>query len=69
MGVVHGWDEARFAAASRTTLPDGQAYENLCIGCDRFHREHLGPVIAAARARRIAARNTARNARTGLVAV
>ena len=56
MGVVHGWDEARFAAASRTTLPDGQAYENPCIGCDRFHREHLGPVIADARARRIAAR-------------
>ena len=56
MGVAHGWDEARFAAASRTTLPDGQAYENPCIGCDRFHREHLGPVIADARARRIAAR-------------
>ena len=56
MGVAHGWDEARFAAASRTTLPDGRAYENPCIGCDRFHREHLGPVIADARARRIAAR-------------
>jgi len=56
MGVAHGWDEALFAAASRTTLPDGQAYENPCIGCDRFHREHLGPVIADARARRIAAR-------------
>jgi hypothetical protein len=67
MGVAHGWDEARFAAASRTTLPDGKAYENLCIGCDSFHREHLGPVIAEARARRIAARGAARAARAGLM--
>jgi sulfatase maturation enzyme AslB (radical SAM superfamily) len=67
MGVAHGWDEARFAAASRTTLPDGKAYENLCIGCDSFHREHLAPVIAEARARRIAARGAARAARAGLM--
>jgi hypothetical protein len=52
MGIADGWDEARFLAASRTTLPDGRAYANLCIGCDRFHRERLGPVLAAARARR-----------------
>lgn len=62
MGIAHGWDEARFAAASRTTLPDGRPYENPCIGCDSFHREHLGPVIAEARARRIAVRA----ARTGV---
>jgi MoaA/NifB/PqqE/SkfB family radical SAM enzyme len=56
MGITAGWDEARFVTASRTTLPDGRPYENLCIGCDAFHREHLGPVLAAARARRRAAR-------------
>jgi len=56
MGLAHGWDEERFNAASRTTLPDGRAYQNLCIGCDRFHEQVLGPVLAEARARRDAAR-------------
>lgn len=59
MGIGQGWDEARFIEASRTTLPDGRPYENLCIGCDRFHREHLGPVLAAAKARRAARRQGA----------
>ena len=62
MGLAQGWDEARFIEASRTTLPDGRPYENLCIGCDRFHREHLGPVLAAAKARRLAARQAAAGA-------
>ncbi len=56
MGLAYGWDEARFEAASRTKLPDGTPYENLCIGCDRFHEAVLGPVLEAARARRFAAR-------------
>lgn len=56
MGLAHGWDEARFNAESRTTLPDGTPYQNLCIGCDRFHAQVLGPVLAQARARRDAAR-------------
>jgi hypothetical protein len=56
MGLAHGWDEARFNQASRTTLPDGTPYQNLCIGCDRFHEQVLGPVLAEARARRQAAR-------------
>ena len=56
MGLAHGWDEATFIARSRTVRPDGAPYENLCIGCDRFHRAHLGPVLAAARQRRRAAR-------------
>lgn len=56
MGMLDGWDEARFIEASRTTLPDGRPYENLCIGCDQYHRQHLGPVLAAARERRRAAR-------------
>jgi len=56
MGISQGWDEARFIEASRTQLPDGTPYENLCIGCDRFHAQVLGPVLAQARQRRDAAR-------------
>ena len=54
MGAADGWDEARFVAASRAVTPQGQPYENLCIGCDRFHEAVLGPRLAAARARRLA---------------
>ena len=56
MGLEAGWDEARFNAESATTLPDGTPYQNLCIGCDRFHEQVLGPVLAQARTRRLAAR-------------
>lgn len=59
MGLAHGWSEEAFNAASRTTLPDGRPYQNLCIGCDRFHEQVLGPVLAEARARRDAARGRA----------
>jgi MoaA/NifB/PqqE/SkfB family radical SAM enzyme len=52
MGEAYGWDAARFAAASRTTTPSGATYENLCIGCDRFHEEVLLPRIASAKERR-----------------
>jgi hypothetical protein len=55
MGLADGWDEARFNEASRTTLPDGTPYQNLCIGCDSFHEQVLGPVLEAAhQARRLA---------------
>lgn len=43
MGLSHGWTEEKFLSMSRTTLPDGRPYENLCIGCDRFHEEVLLP--------------------------
>ena len=42
MGLTHGWSEQRFLDESRTTLPNGQTYQNLCIGCDRFHDAVLG---------------------------
>jgi len=45
MGLAHGWSEARFLEASHTTTPDGRPYQNLCIGCDRFHEEVLGKVL------------------------
>ena len=52
MGESHGWDAARFIEASHTRTPQGRPYQNLCIGCDRFHEEVLAPRIAAARDRR-----------------
>lgn len=59
MGLAYGWSEERFTAESHTTTPKGQPYANLCIGCDRFHEAVLGPVIEAARQRRIARRTAA----------
>jgi hypothetical protein len=56
MGLANGWSEREFIDASRTRTPQGDAYQNLCIGCDRFHAEVLGPVLEAARARRRAAK-------------
>jgi hypothetical protein len=59
MGLGHGWDVATFLERSRTTRPDGEPYRNLCIGCDRFHEEVLGPVLAEIRESRRAARQAA----------
>jgi len=42
MGIAQGWPVEKFYEKSRTTLPSGLAYQNLCIGCDRFHEEVLG---------------------------
>ena len=57
MGLSHGWDVARFLEASRTvTRTGGTPYRNLCIGCDRFHQQELGPVLADLRAARLATR-------------
>ena len=52
MGLAAGWDEQRFIEASRTVTPQGRAYQNLCIGCDRFHEEVLAPRLAALAERR-----------------
>jgi hypothetical protein len=59
MGLAYGWSEAKFVEASRTTTPGGRPYENLCIGCDRFHEQVLGPILDEARRRRRAAREIA----------
>lgn len=56
MGIAHGWSEAKFVERSATVTPKGAPYRNLCIGCDRFHEEVLGPILEAARARRRAVR-------------
>ena len=59
MGIAYGFSEQDFIAQSRTRRPDGAAYENLCIGCDRFHAQVLGPVLEEARQRRRAAKGLA----------
>lgn len=56
MGLSQGWSVERFLEASRTRTPKGRPYQNLCIGCDRFHEELLGPVLAALRGERLARR-------------
>ena len=52
MGITEGWSVETFLAKSVTATPAGKRYENLCIGCDRFHEEVLAPRITAARDRR-----------------
>ncbi|ABS63617.1 hypothetical protein Plav_2003 [Parvibaculum lavamentivorans DS-1] len=59
MGESLGWSSEAFHAAAHTTTPQGKPYANLCIGCDRFHEERLGPVIAAIREKRRALIQTA----------
>ncbi len=53
MGQTLGWREQDFAAASRTKTPQGNHYENLCIGCDRFFEDKLGPVLDEIRGQRL----------------
>jgi hypothetical protein len=52
MGIEAGWSVETFIEKSRTTTPAGRPYQNLCIGCDAFHAEMLGPVLERARQRR-----------------
>jgi hypothetical protein len=59
MGLAHGWSEATFLERSRTHTPKGAQYQNLCIGCDQFHLEVLGPILEEARRRRQAKRGDA----------
>lgn len=56
MGIAHGWSVDDFLAQSATTTVRGRPYQNLCIGCDRFHQAVLGEVIERARQRRRQAR-------------
>ena len=53
MGLHHGWSLDTYIAKAQTIQPKGGEYRNLCIGCDRFHEEVLGPVIARIREERL----------------
>ena len=44
MGISHGWSVEKFIEASTTTTPSGKTFQNLCLGCDRFHEEVLIPL-------------------------
>ena len=41
MCVSYGWSVDKFLEKSQMTLPGGRVYQNLCVGCDTFHREVL----------------------------
>ncbi|MEO8662142.1 MAG: SPASM domain-containing protein, partial [Bryobacteraceae bacterium] len=41
MGLRSGWSVEKFLAKSVVRLPSGRLYQNLCVGCDRFHEEVL----------------------------
>jgi hypothetical protein len=56
MGLTLGWSVDRFLQRCETVTPKGETYRNLCIGCDAFHEEVLGPVIEDLRARRLGRR-------------
>ena len=45
MGIAHGWSVEKFREASKMVLPSGREYQNLCVGCDRFHDEVLIPAL------------------------
>ncbi|MDX2033236.1 MAG: radical SAM/SPASM domain-containing protein [Blastocatellia bacterium] len=45
MGIAHGWTLEKFIEASTVQLPSGKTYQNLCIGCDKFHDEVLIPLM------------------------
>lgn len=47
MGISHGWTVEKFIEASTVRLPSGQLYQNLCVGCDKFHEEVLIPALQA----------------------
>lgn len=43
MGITRGWTVEKFIEASTVRLPSGKLYQNLCLGCDKFHEEVLVP--------------------------
>jgi hypothetical protein len=54
MGLASGWTREDYRAASTALDGKGRAVENVCIGCDRYFAEKLGPEIEAIRAKRLA---------------
>lgn len=56
MGEYAGLDRAAFAEKSKTLNPQGEPFQNPCIGCDRFFEETLGEALAEMRAARLAQR-------------
>jgi MoaA/NifB/PqqE/SkfB family radical SAM enzyme len=59
MGEAYGWSWEAFIAQSARTDPTGRTVENLCLGCDRFFEQVMGPVLERAAERRRALRASA----------
>jgi hypothetical protein len=57
MGLSYGWSVGKFLAASHTKKANGEDYANLCIGCDKFHREVLGDILETIRQQRLVNRH------------
>jgi MoaA/NifB/PqqE/SkfB family radical SAM enzyme len=57
MGITEGRSVDRFVEASRTEMPDGSPYQNLCIGCDRYFAQVPGSVLDDLRNQRRASRS------------
>jgi len=49
MGITFGWTVEKFIEKATVHLPSGKLYQNLCVGCDRFHEEVLIPKIRSHR--------------------
>jgi hypothetical protein len=49
MGITLGWTVEKFIKKSTLRLRSGELYQNLCIGCDRFHEEVLIPHLRSRR--------------------
>lgn len=56
MGELDGWQEADYLDACHTQSPTKENYANICIGCDKFHQEVLGPRLETLRGQRRAKR-------------
>ncbi len=55
MGAEAGWDSATFRAKSVATDGTGREAANMCLGCDRYFEEILGPQLQTLRKTRLAA--------------
>jgi len=47
MGISCVWPLEKFLEKSEKVFPSGKRYQNLCIGCDRFHEEVIIPMLRA----------------------
>lgn len=56
MGIADDWSETDYLNACHTKTPTGEDYANLCIGCDTFHENVLGPRLNLLREQRRARR-------------
>ncbi len=54
MGLSQGVSVSDFYGNCHTQKPNGDDYNNLCIGCDQFFEHHLGDTLKRKRAARLA---------------